>query len=108
MLGHYHITDNKKFHFIASFTQFSDENISCPRALQQRQTAVTAKRNKIEMAFSVVALQSPRHRKLHRKKLQPQDPRTTHRNPGHPQPLALFTFASIAAVISSLSFPCQH
>src|SRR5258708_32219315 len=96
MLGHYHITDNKKFHFIASFTQFSDENISCPRALQQRQTAATTKRHEMEMAFSADALQSRRDRKLHCKKRQPQDPGTPHRNPRHPQPRAPCTSARIA------------
>src|SRR5271167_3116634 len=93
---HHHIAEDTKSHLVADPPQFFYEDVPRVRRLQQRQPPVTTERNKMQIAFAVVALQSCGHRKS---KEQNVNPKTQVQKPnlGHPPPLN--TSAESAAVI---------
>ncbi len=62
MLGHHHIPNQAKPIALSNFCQRRNECIPGPRRSQKRQPPVAAKRQKMKMALSVVALKRIMHR----------------------------------------------
>ena len=61
MIRHHHISDKKKPVLFAHPPEFLHEQISRPHCSEQRQSPITTERQKVELALTVVTLQSLRH-----------------------------------------------
>jgi hypothetical protein len=91
VLWHHDITDQMKLHLVAHLPQLFHKNVSRVRRLQQRQPPVTTERNKMQMSFAVIPLQSRRHRHPKEGNVSPKTQVQTP-NPGHPPPIYKSTY----------------
>src|SRR5713101_6129232 len=62
VVGHDHVSDQQEFVALANLSQRVYEEVSRPDRVQQRQPPIATKREEVEMAAAVVALQSFRHK----------------------------------------------
>src|SRR5580658_622335 len=98
MLRHHHISHQQKSIPIAHGRQRLHERSPSPRSSQQRQPPVAAKRQKMEMTLSVIAIQSFRHRNT------PKPPHVTPTcgapQPLHPNPPLIYEHGIFTVMIS--------
>jgi hypothetical protein len=72
MLRHHHIAEQMKPHLVAHLPQLFHKHVPRAHRLQERQPPIATKRNKMQIAFAVVAPQSCRHRTCHGKNVNPR------------------------------------
>src|ERR1700740_789257 len=73
VIGHHYVAHEKKSILSLDSSEFLHENVARLYAYEQRQPSITTEGHKVELALSVVALQSLRHPTPKPPPSQPED-----------------------------------